>query len=210
MKLLWKELKKYKKLLALTLFLATVNQVFSMLGPQFFRVMIDNYVVKIGEMSRTDFIYGILVVLLLSMGTTLVSRIAKAFQDYYVNVIVQNSGTNLYAQSVSHSFSLPFSIFEDQRSGELLNKLQKARTDSQALISSSVNILFFSLVGIIFVLVYALTIYWLIALLFFLMIPIMGGTMFFLSKKIKQAQAAIVKATSALSGKKFGSGESRN
>lgn len=200
MKLLWKELKKYKKLLALTLFLATVNQVFSMLGPQFFRVMIDNYVVKIGEMSRADFVYGILVVLLLSMGTTLVSRIAKAFQDYYVNVIVQNSGTNLYAQSVSHSFSLPFSIFEDQRSGELLNKLQKARTDSQALISSSVNILFFSLVGIIFVLVYALTIYWLIALLFFLMIPIMGGTMFFLSKKIKQAQAAIVKATSALSG----------
>ncbi len=171
-----------------------------MLGPQFFRVMIDNYVVKIGEIGRAEFIHGILIVILLSMAATLVSRIAKAFQDYYVNVIIQNSGTNLYAQSVSHSFSLPFSIFEDQRSGELLNKLQKARTDSQALISNTVNILFFSLVGIIFVLVYAFTIYWLIALLFFLMIPVMGGTMFFLSKKIKEAQAAIVKATAALSG----------
>lgn len=200
MNLLWKELKKYKGLLSGALLLAIINQTFSLLNPQIFRLMVDKYASKVGELSRPEFIKGVLILVLLSMVTALVSRIAKAFQDYYVNVIIQNSGTNLYAKSVSHAFSLPFSVFEDQRSGELLNKLQKARTDSQALINSSINVLFFSLVGIIFVLVYATTMHFLIGLMFFITIPIVGGTIFFLSKKIKEAQAAIVKETAALSG----------
>lgn len=200
MNLLWQELKKYKKLLGGALFLAVINQTFSLLNPQIFRLMVDKYASRINELSRPEFIKGVLILVLLSMVTALVSRVAKAFQDYYVNVIIQNSGTNLYARSVSHAFSLPFSVFEDQRSGELLNKLQKARTDSQALINSAINILFFSLIGIIFVLVYATTMHWAIGLMFFLTIPVVGGTIFFLSKKIKEAQSAIVKETAALSG----------
>ncbi len=200
MKLLWKELKKYKGLLALAISLATINQVFSMLGPQFFRLLVDNYASKVSELSRQDFIHGVLTLILVSMASTMISRIAKAFQDYYVNVVIQRSGTNLYAQSVDHAFSLPYSVFEDQRSGELLNKLQKARTDSQAFINSSINILFFSSVGMVFVLIYASLIHWAIGLMFFATIPLVGGSIYFLSKKIKEAQAAIVKATAALSG----------
>lgn len=200
MRLLLKELKNYKGLLVFTLILASINQIFSMLGPQIFRIMIDGYASKIAEMSRQDFIRGVLFLVFLSMLAALVSRTAKAFQDYYVNVIIQRSGTNLYAQSVSHAFSLPYLVFEDQRSGELLSKLQKARTDSQQLISHSINILFFSLVGILFVVVYASLMHWVIGLMFLLMVPVIGGAIFFLSKKIKQAQQAIVKATAELSG----------
>lgn len=200
MELLWQELKKYKGLLVLALFLAGVNQLFSLFGPQVFRMMIDGYVSKVGSIGKEEFVNGILSLILLSMGLTLVSRIAKAFQDYYTNVITQRLGTNLYAKSVSHAFSLPFSIFEDQRSGELLNKLQKARTDSQALIGNFINILFFSLVGIIFVISYASYMHWFIGFVFFMTIPVVGGTIFFLSKKIKEAQTAIVKATASLSG----------
>jgi ATP-binding cassette subfamily B protein len=50
----------------------------------------------------------------------LVSRIAKNFQDYFVNVIAQRVGARLCEMSVSHSLSLPYAIFEDQRSGEIL------------------------------------------------------------------------------------------
>ena len=200
MKLLWKELEKHRWTLIGTLFLAIINQGFSLINPQIFRLMVDKYASKIGELSKPHFIKGILILVFASMVAALISRIAKAFQDYYVNVIIQRSGTNLYAQSVSHAFSLPYSVFEDQKSGELLNKLQKARTDSQALISNAINVLFFSLIGIIFVLIYSLLLHWAIGLMFFLTIPAVGGTIFFLSKKIKKAQAAIVKATAALSG----------
>ena len=200
MHLLFKELKNYRGLLIFTLVLASINQVFSMLGPQIFRLLVDGYASKIGEISKGDFIRGVLFLVFLSMLVALVSRTAKAFQDYYVNVIIQRSGTNLYAQSVSHAFSLPYSVFEDQRSGELLSKLQKARTDSQQLISQSINILFFSLVGIVFVVIYASLMHWVIGFMFLSIIPIIGGAIFFLSKKIKEAQQAIVRATAELSG----------
>ncbi|PIR38309.1 MAG: ABC transporter ATP-binding protein [Candidatus Zambryskibacteria bacterium CG10_big_fil_rev_8_21_14_0_10_42_12] len=200
MQLLFAEVKKYKKTLAGALVLATVNQVFSLLDPQIFRIIIDNYATRVTELTRQEFLTGVLLMLLAYMGVAFISRTAKAFQDYYTNVMTQRVGTNLYAQSVAHAFSLPFSVFEDERSGELLNKLQKARTDTQTLIQNLVNILFLSVIGIVFVLIYAATIHWLIGLVFFLMIPTLGFIIFFLSKKIKEAQAMIVKETAALSG----------
>ncbi|MFZ2484914.1 MAG: ABC transporter ATP-binding protein [Minisyncoccia bacterium] len=200
MKLLWQELKRHKKILFGALVLATINQVFSLLDPQIFRLIVDNYVTKGSGLSKSQFISGVSLLLLASVGAAFASRVAKAFQDYYVNVIIQRSGTNLYAQSVSHSFSLPYAVFEDQRSGELLNKLQKARTDSQTLILNSVNILFLSIVSVVFVLVYATFVHWLVGLVFFLIFPVLGVAIWILSKKIKEAQMTIVKETASLSG----------
>ena len=134
------------------------------------------------------------------MGVALVSRIAKNFQDYVANVVVQRLGARLYAHSVGHSFSLPYEAFEDQRSGELLQKLQKARLDVQALITSSISILFFSLIGVIFVIAYAFTVHWSVGLVYTLMIPILGSVTFLISRKIKAAQTRIVQEMASLSG----------
>jgi ATP-binding cassette subfamily B protein len=65
---------------------------------------------------------------------------------------------------------------------------------------NAVNILFFSLIGIVFVMWYSMSLNWIIGLMFFVTIPMVGGTIFFLSKKIKQAQQNIVRETAALSG----------
>ena len=200
MKLLWQEVRRHKKILFGALALATINQVFTLIDPQIFRFIIDNYASKVGELTRSEFISGVGLLLIASVGAAFISRVAKAFQNYYVNVIIQRSGTNLYARSVEHSFSLPYSIFEDQSSGELLNKLQKARADSQTLINNSVNILFLSLISIIFVLAYATYVHWLIGLTYFLVFPILGTVIYVLSKKIKQAQMMIVRETASLSG----------
>lgn len=200
MKLLWGEIKKHKGVLFGALALATINQVFSLLDPQIFRLIIDNYASRVDELTRSEFISGVGLLLIASIMVAFVSRVAKAFQDYYVNVIIQRSGTNLYAQSVSHSFSLPYAVFEDQRSGELLSKLQKARTDSQTLILNAVNILFLSVVGVLFVLIYASFVHWLVGLVFFLIFPVLGIAIWILSKKIKEAQMTIVKETASLSG----------
>ena len=200
MQLLFGYLKKYKKTLGLTLVLATVNTVFSLVDPQVFRIIIDNYVSKIGTISHADFLRGVGLLLAASVGAALISRIAKNFQQYYENVVTQRVGTQLYAHSVAHSFSLPYAIFEDQRSGELLQKLQKARLDSQQLIISFVDIVFISLVGILLVIVYAFYVNWLVGLLYLLVIPIMGTALFFLGRKIKAIQKDIVIESANLAG----------
>jgi len=200
MQLLWQYLKKQQKLLYLALFLATINQVFSLLDPQIFRIIVDKYASNVANLTRQEFFSGIILLLFASMGVAFVSRVAKNFQDYYVSIVTQRVGANLYAKSIAHSFSLPYSAFEDQRSGELLQKLQKSRADSQALINSAIGVIFMTLVGIAFVLVYAFTVHWLIGLLYLLIIPSMGGVTFFLSKSIKNAQKAIVTESAALAG----------
>lgn len=200
MNLLWNYLKNYKKLLGLALILATINQFFSLLDPQIFRLIVDQYATKAASIPHDQFLKGVLVLLLGTMGVAFVSRVAKNFQDYYVNVITQRLGAKMYNHSVDHSFSLPYAVFEDQRSGEFLNKLQKARTDSQLLIQQSINIMFISVVGIIFVLTYAFFVHWLIGLVYFLIIPTLAFATYVISKKIKTAQQAIIKETASLAG----------
>lgn len=193
-------LKKYKGLLLLALALATINQVFSLLDPQIFRLIIDNYATKAGSLPRDVFIKGVLLLLLGSVAVALISRIAKNFQDYTVSLMTQRIGTEMYAKSVAHTFSLPYMVFEDQRSGEVLQKLQKARTDTQVMIANLINVAFLSLIGILFVIVYAFTVHWTIGLAYFLVIPIIGGFTIMTSKRIKAAQKAIVTETAALAG----------
>ena len=206
MKILYSYLRNYWGLLALALGLATVNQVFSLLDPYFFRKLIDHFAPKDGSIAAVHlvpfwpFLREALPYIGLMLGAAMVSRIAKNFQDYYVNVITQRLGAKMYADGLRHSLELPYQVFEDQRSGETLGKLQKVRTDVEKLIQSFVNVLFTALVGIIFVMWYAITVYWPIALGYFLTIPLLGILSFFLSKRIKVIQKTIVAETTALAG----------
>ena len=200
MRLLYSYLLRYKHLLFWALLLATINQVFSLLDPQVFRLIVDRYAVKVGTIPRDMFVRGVLLLLLAYVGVALVSRIAKNFQDYFVNVIAQRTGAQLYERSVSHSFSLPYAVFEDQRSGEILQKMQKARSDAQSLITNFINFLFIALVGLTFVTIYAFTVHWSIGLVYLLLAPCLGTLMFFISRRIKAQQKIIVTQTAELAG----------
>ena len=125
------------------------------------------------------------------IGTAMVSRIAKNFQDYFVNVMTQKIGTSIYQDTIAHTFSLPYAVFEDQQSGQLLSKLVKAKESIQTYIASLINVVFFALVGVVFVLVYAATVDWRITAMYALLIPLMAVTTIGLSKKIKKAQMVI-------------------
>ncbi|MDP1677179.1 MAG: ABC transporter ATP-binding protein [Bacteroidota bacterium] len=200
MKLLYTYLKQYWTLVLLALFLATINQTFSLLDPLVFRYVIDNYAMKFSEYTTEQFLRGVIGLLLIAMGVAFVSRVAKNFQDYYINVITQRLGAQIYSDGLKHSLDLPYSVFEDQRSGETLGKLQKVRTDVERLISAAINILFTSLVGVIFVMIYASTVHWLIAPLYFSTVPMLAILSSTLSKKIKVIQKTIVGETTALAG----------
>src|ERR1700709_1865471 len=138
MKLLYRYLRNYTGLVALALVLATVNQVFSLLDPLIFRPVMDEYATRFQEYSTGEFFKGVSLLLGAAVGVAFVSRVAKNFQDYYINVVTQRLGAELYSDGIRHSLELPYSVFEDQRSGETLGKLQKVRTEVEKLIATSV------------------------------------------------------------------------
>ena len=200
MRILLGYLKQHRLLIVLALFLAAINQVFSLLDPLIFRHIIDRYATKYDQYTTGEFMRGVLLLLGAAVGVAFVSRVAKNFQDYFVNVITQRLGAQLYSDGIRHSLALPSQVFEDQRSGETLGKLQKARTDSERFIAAFVNVVFTTLVGTVFVVVYAAKVHWAIAPAFLLTIPLLGGLSSVLSRKIKTLQKVIVAETTALAG----------
>ncbi|MES1256277.1 MAG: ABC transporter ATP-binding protein [Acidobacteriota bacterium] len=200
MPLLYAYLRQYWRLIGLALVLATINQVFSLLDPLIFRHVIDQYATRFQEYTTGQFFRGVSLLLGAAVGVAFVSRVAKNFQDYYINVITQQLGAQLYSDGIRHSLELPYSVFEDQRSGQTLGRLQKVRSDVEKLIATVINVLFTSLVGIVFVMVYAFSVHWLIAPAYFLTVPILGVLSSVLSRRIKQIQKVIVAETTALAG----------
>jgi ATP-binding cassette subfamily B protein len=198
--LLFSYLRKYRGLILLALVLATTNQVFSLLDPLIFRHVIDDYATRFREYQTSTFIKGAGKLLLMAMGVAFVSRVAKNFQDYYVNVIVQRVGAEMYSDGIRHSLELPYSVFEDQRSGETLGKLQKVRSDVEKFISLSINLIFTTLVGVVFVIFYAFSVNWIIVPAFLATVPLLGTLSWMLSGRIKTIQKVIVAETTALAG----------
>src|SRR5256885_1128728 len=200
MNLLYRYSKQYWKLLVVALLLAATNQIFSLLDPVIFRHVIDGYATKYHQYTQAQFIRGAGLLLLAAVGVAFVSRVAKNFQDYFVNVIVQRLGARMYSDGIRHSLDLPYQVFEDQRSGETLGKLQKVRSDVERFITAAINVLFISVVGIVFVMVYAFRVHWSIAPAFLVTVPLLGIISSVLSRKIKKIQKTIVAETTALAG----------
>ena len=189
-------------LVLLALLLAAINQIFSLLDPLILGHIIDDYVKPIDDFEgkQSDYMWGVGKYILLAVGVAMISRIAKNFQDYFVNTITQKLGAQIYSDGLKHSLELPFQLFEDQRSGETLGVLQKVRADVEKMISASVNILFTSLVGIFWVLFYSMSVSWMVGPIYFLSIPILCFVSSVLSKKVKKIQKSIVAETTALAG----------
>jgi len=200
MKLLLSYLRPHWRLVLLALLLATINQVFSLLDPLIFRHVIDEYATRFDQYSTGAFLRGVTLLLLAAVGVAFVSRVAKNFQDYFVSVVTQRLGAQLYSDGIRHSLELPYQLFEDQRSGETLGKLQKVRTDVEKLVAAAINTVFQTLVGVVFVVVYAFSVHWLIAPVYFATVPLLGWLSSVLSRRIKAVQKTIVAETAALAG----------
>ena len=72
MKLLGTYLKNYKSLIALALLLAAINQLFSLMDPLVFRQIVDKYATHYTTFTKREFIKGVGLLILLSMGIAMV------------------------------------------------------------------------------------------------------------------------------------------
>jgi ATP-binding cassette, subfamily B, bacterial len=223
MKILLRYLKPHKWLVILVLTLAAINIGFSLFDPIIFGKLINlanlhqtnpapdryytwhdylflkiNYINKNGQ---PDHLYGIVWLLLASITVAMISRIAKNFQDYFLNVVIQKFGAKVFTDGLQHAMKLPYKEFEDQRSGETLSVLTKVRADVEKFMINFINILFGVIVGVLFVFIYAaIFINWRIPVAYVVGIFVLTFITNKLSKKIKIIQKNIVGQTTALAG----------
>ncbi|MEO8962620.1 MAG: ABC transporter ATP-binding protein, partial [Ginsengibacter sp.] len=202
----------YKWLIALALFLASMNQVFSLFSPWIAGRILDLFAnhphVFPDKTPRTEHqfffgegqYHGLLFYLMLLIGTAMVSRIAKAFQDYFGNVLVQKFGATIFTDGLKHSMRLPYQDFEDQSSGETLSILTKVRADTEKFITNFINVFFVIIVSIIFISIYAFRLNWIIMPVYVIGILAIAVVTSLLSKKIKVIQKTIVAQTNTLAG----------
>ncbi len=201
MKILLHYLKRYQKWVLISFCLATVNQCFSLLDPVYLGKFYD-YIKNssVEKIPSNEFLTGALGFFAVLIGVAMISRIAKAFQDFTVNTVIQRFGADVYKDGLQHALQLPYQRFEDQRSGETLSVLEKVRTDSEKLITSFINVIFQILVSVVFVVIYSLNHYPPVVLLYLIGTIILSFLTGMLSKKLKFIQKNIVGETTALAG----------
>lgn len=200
MKILLTYLSRYRGIVILALVLAGFNIGFSLLDPYITGKIVDQYMVPKTPLTYDERLHGSLILVGLAIGAAMVSRIAKNFQDYFTNIITQKTGAQMYSDGLKHSLELPYQVFEDQRSGETLGVLQKVRLDCEKFITSFISILFVSLIGMIFVIVFSMTVSYKVTLVYFSAIPVIALVSSLLSKRIKVIQKKIVGQTTSLAG----------
>jgi len=219
MRILLHYLKPHKWLVVLTLLLASINIGFSLIDPILLGKLVNlagDYQSTTKTFSSIDFFWGyesimrkgkpyfqigVFYILLFSISVAMISRIAKAFQDYFLNLVIQKFGAKVFTDGLQHAMKLPYQDFEDQRSGETLSILTKVRSDVEKFMVNFINILFGVIIGVIFVFVYAAVfINWRIPVAYLIGIGVLTFITNKLSKKIKLIQKKIVSETTALAG----------
>lgn len=202
MNLLYSYLKKHKILLFFALIMAAINICFSLSDSIITGKLMQDCGVGIAKYKGNElgFVRAVGFWLMLSLGAAMISRLTKNFQDYFTNIIIQRTGAEMYSDGIKKSLDLPYEDFEDQRSGETLSRLQKVRTDSEKLITLFISLIFQTIVGFVFVIIYISRIDYRISFIFLLSAPIIAVLSSFLGKKIKIISRRIVFQTNSLAG----------
>lgn len=200
MKILLHYLSRYKGLVLLSFLLAALNTGFSLLDPVFFGKLFDYIKENYKQIQQHEYILNVMKFIGIMIGVAMASRIAKAFQDYTVNTVIQRFGADVYTDGLKRALQLPYQQFEDQRSGETLAVLEKVRIDSEKFMTLFINVLFGVFVSVVFVMIYSFTTYPKLVLIYMIGAVLLSALMSVLSKKIKFIQRTIIKETTALAG----------
>lgn len=200
MKLLWHYLKPQRPTIILALFLATVAQLLSLLDPIIFGKIIDDYATNRLGLPEDQLIKEVLLWLGIAIGIAVVSRLARAFQEFLTSKVVYKFGMDIFNDGIKQTLRLSFQEFEESRSGETLSILQKVKRDTERFVNAFISILFSSVVGIGFLVWYSVTKSWLLIPVFLIGSLVLGVLTSSLSRKIKTLQRSINRETNQISG----------
>lgn len=200
MKTLWRYLKPFQGLVLLTLALAGAAQLLALIDPVIFGKIIDEYALNSLRKTEKELVSGALFWLGAAVAVAMAARLARAFQDYVLRLVVQKFGMQVFNEGMKQTLRLSYEEFEEQRSGETVSILQRTRRDTEMFISAFINVLFASIVGFIFLLWYAVTKHWALVPVFAVGVLLLGGMTGLLSRKIKTVQRSIFRENARMSG----------
>jgi ATP-binding cassette subfamily B protein len=200
MRVLWKYLQPYRGWILLALLLAGVSQILFLYDPIIFGKILDNYALDPRGKTEDQLVKGVLFWLSIAVGVALAARLFMSFRDYVMRLVVQRFGMQIFNDGLRQTLRLPYQEFEDQSSGEILSILQKVRNDTERFITTFINILFSSLVGIGFLLWYAFTRHWALIPVFLVGVVVLGGLTSILSRSIKTLQRSLIRQNRQMSG----------
>jgi len=200
MHIIWKYIRPLRWWVALSLLLAGLAQILTLIDPLIFGRIIDQYALNPDNKPDSVLVRGAFWWLLVAAAVALAARLAKTFQDYVLTLVVQKFGMQVFNDGLRHTLRLSYQEFEDRSSGETVGMLQKVRTDTERFINVFVNTLFSSIVGIGFLLWYGITRHWLLIPVFLVGVLILGGLTGLLSQKMKSVQRMISRETARMSG----------
>ena len=200
MQTLWKYLQPQRSLILLALVLATLAQLLTLVDPIIFGKIIDDFAASPSRYAEKELVAGVLFWLGVAVAIALAARLARAFQDFIARKAVAAFGMQIFNDGLKQTLRLNFQEFEESRSGETLSVLQKVKTDTERFINSFINVLFSSVIGIGFLIWYAVTKNWLLIPVFVIGILVLGSLTGLLSKKIKTVQRSINRETNKMSG----------
>ena len=200
MNLLRRYLKPQRKLVALALLLAAMSQVMALVDPIIFGWLVDDYANQRHVKSDHDLVSGALKLLALAVAVAIASRACKAMQDYVTRLVVQRFGTQIFNDGLRQTLRLRYQEFEDRSSGETLSLLLRVRRDTERFINSFINVLYASVIGLAFLLWYAVTKTWLLVPVFLVGLLVLGGLSGLLSRQIRSQQRALNRETTRNAG----------
>jgi ATP-binding cassette subfamily B protein len=205
MRLLLSYLKRYKGLVCLALLLAAIDQVFINLNPYIFGTQIvDPYAAKVHYFKQhgleKEFFHGITRGILMVVIVSTIAWISKGFQNYILNTLIRKIGARLYTDVQSHTLRLSYQDLEDERSGEILSGLQRARIDSEVFLGKFVNVLFAGVIALAVVVAISFRLSPWLPVVYVTGAVLLSVVTNALSKKIKDIQEKILKESNAMAG----------
>jgi ATP-binding cassette subfamily B protein len=200
MSILWKYLKPQRWLIVAALVLAGISQLLNLIDPLIFGKIIDDYALNPGNSTEEILIKGVLFWLGVAVSIAVLAQVTTAFQDYFARLAVKKFGMQIFNDGLQQTLRLSYDEYEKQRSGETLSVLQNVRTDTQVFINLFINVVFSSIVGICFLIVYSITMNWLLIPVFVIGFVVLGTLSGLLSKQIKVTQRSINLETYKISG----------
>ena len=192
-------LREHWRALTTTFLVATLARLLVLVDPQILRLIVDRYVLRLGTMPAAQFYRGVLMLIAASVIIGLLSRTFRTAQEYSIAVIARRVGSQLYAKSIAHSLLLPYRAYETTRSGEIVQVIQRARTDAETGISGAVR-LYLGAVAVIAVTVYSFMLHPILGVMQLIGLPLVTLIMVVISTPIRKQQRDIMRRTALLTG----------
>jgi ATP-binding cassette subfamily B protein len=183
----------------MTLLIATLGRLFVLADPQVLRMMVDGYVLKASTLPQSEFMRGVLSLILVAVCFGLLARTFRTLQEYRITLLSRRVGASFYANQISRSLLLAYGDLQQQRSGGLLHAIQRARLDTEASITGVVR-LYLGALAITVISLYACHVHWLVGAVLVIGLPITAAIMIFASLPIRQRQRAIAQEAAELAG----------